>query len=80
MSMWAIYGASTRDILTLDGRPVVHDSREELEWLLPGVRAVPVTLGDLRQRSPLGAIWLRDHPDIKELGVTFPLRREEWVA
>lgn len=76
--MFALYGPQTQDLLTYEGRPLVHDSREELEWLLPGSRVVPVTLGDLRRRSPLGAIWLKDHPDIKALGVSFPLRREEW--
>lgn len=76
MSMWAVYGAHTQDILTHRGRPLVHNNLAELEYVLPGVRAVRVTVGDLRARSPLPVLWLKDHPDIISAGITFPLDRK----
>jgi hypothetical protein len=74
--MWAILGEHTRDLLTLDGRPIVHTNRAEMEWLLPGARVVLVTPQDLARRSPLPPLQLKDHPDLA--GLSWPLRREEF--
>jgi len=74
--MWAIMGQVTRDLLTYRGRPVVHDNRDELQWLLPGAVLVRVSDQDLRARSPLPPLPLRDHPDMA--GAAWPLDREEF--
>lgn len=76
MIMFALRGEHTRDLLTLDGRPIVHDSREEMEWLLPGSHVVRVTGRDLRTRSPLPPLPLRQHPDLSHL--TWPLDRAQF--
>lgn len=74
--LYGLYGQHCRDLLTLDGRPIVHTNRAEMEWLMPDARVVPVTEGDLRKRSPLPPLPLREHPDLQ--GVSWPLRVEEF--
>lgn len=74
--LFGIVGPVTRDLLTYQGRPIVHDSREEFEWLLPGVRVVAVTAGDLSRRSPFPPLALRDHPSVAHL--TWPLDRSDF--
>lgn len=78
MSLYALYGAATGDLLTLGGRPLVHDDRAELDYLIDTrkTRVVQVTVGDLEQRSPLPPLWLRDHPGLSHL--RWPLRREDF--
>lgn len=74
--LFALFGPVTGDLLTFGGRPIVHDNREELEWLLPGARVVRVTERDLRTRSPLTPMPLREHPALAHL--SWPLNREEF--
>ena len=76
MSRYALVGAHSRDLLTFQGRAIVHNSRAELEFLFPNTRVTPVTDGDLGQ--PI--LWLRDHPGVKAAGITFPLDRGEFYA
>ena len=76
MTRYALWGSQTRDILTRDGRPIVHTDRAELEWLFPETRIVAVTDADLAARSPLPPIALADCPGMEP--VTFPLRREDF--
>lgn len=78
MTVYGLKGKHTGDLLTYQGRPVVHDSREEMEWLMPGATVVAVTERDLRRRSPLPPITLREHPSL--LGkVRWPLRKSDFV-
>jgi hypothetical protein len=73
---YALWGHVTRDILTHQGRPIVHDNRAELEFLFPHSRVVPVTDADLAARSPLAPLPLPEHPDMAP--VRFPLRKEDF--
>lgn len=74
--MYALYGPVTKEILTHKGRPIVHDNKQEMEWMFPGVRVISVTDKDLANRSPLPPIQLRDHPDMAS--TTFPLKKEDF--
>jgi hypothetical protein len=67
VTAYALYGEHTEDLLTYGGRPIIHDNREEMEWLLPTARIVPVTARDLKARSPLPPLSLRQHPDLGHL-------------
>lgn len=69
--MYALYGEHSRDLLTLDGRVLVHDNRDEMQFLLPNARVVPVTEADLKARSPLPVLPIRNHPGLGHL--TWPL-------
>lgn len=74
--MFALVGETTHDLLTFEGRPIVHDNRAELEWLLPRARVVPVTDRDLKTRSPFPPLPLREHPGLCHL--SWPLDRTEF--
>jgi hypothetical protein len=74
--MYALVGSKTNDLLTYRGRPIVHDSRSEMEYLLPNSRVVRVSDRDLTSRSPLPPIQLREHPDLQHL--TWPLKRSDF--
>lgn len=74
--LYALYGEHARDLLTLNGRPIVHDNREEMQWLLPDARVVPVNEHDLRRRSPLPPLPLNRHPDLE--GIRWPLDRSQF--
>lgn len=75
MSRYALVGATSNDLLTYEGRILVHGDRAELEFLFPTTRIVRVTDGNLG--AP--AMRLADHPRFREQGISFPLRREEFV-
>lgn len=68
---YALYGVVSGDILTYQGRPLVHDNRADLEWLFPASRVVPVTDADLVRRSPLAPMPIAEHPDMA--AVRWPL-------
>jgi hypothetical protein len=74
--MYALYGPATQDLLTLDGRVIVHNNRSELEWVCPRARVVRVTERDLAQRSPLPPLPLPQHPALA--GLSWPIERSEW--
>lgn len=74
--MYALWGEVTKDILTLDGRPIVHPNREEMEFLVPQAKVVPVTEADLKARSPLPPLQLRHHPAL--MHITWPLDRKDF--
>lgn len=76
--IYAIHGAGSGDLLTYQGRPIIHDSREEMEWLLPDARVVAVTEQDLRRRSPLPPLQLRDHPSLSH--IRWPLDRSQFLS
>jgi hypothetical protein len=74
--MYALFGLVSRDILTYQGRPLVHHDRLELEFLFPASRVVPVTDRDLAARSPLPPMPIAEHPDMA--GVSWPLDPTEF--
>lgn len=39
---YGLKSAQCRDLLTFQGRVIVHHSREQLEWLCPGATAVEI--------------------------------------
>jgi hypothetical protein len=64
---WCLVGAVSGDILTFRDKALVHENKQELEYLFPANRVVP-----------LPAYWeeeltfpLKDHPDMDT--VQFPL-------
>lgn len=58
------------DPFTLGGAIIVHESKEEMEYLFPGTRVVVYTIGEG------AAMALRDHPSLAS--TTFPLNREDF--
>jgi hypothetical protein len=67
-------GAHSRDLLTYQGRVIVHNDRAEMEFLFPNTRVTRVSDGDLGQP----VMRLRDHPEVVALGIQFPLRRGDF--
>jgi hypothetical protein len=64
---WCLVGAVSGEILTYQNRALVHENKQELEYLFPANRVVP-----------LPSYWgeeltfpLKDHPDMDT--VQFPL-------
>lgn len=65
--LFAYVGPVSGEILTYQGRALVHENKAEMEYLIPGARVVP-----------LPSYWgeeltlpLKDHPDMG--AVQFPL-------
>lgn len=69
--LYALYGEHSRDVLTYQGRVIVHGSRTEMEWLFPHHRVVEFTPGPGDR-----AMWLKDHPSMG--AVTFPLSKSDF--
>jgi hypothetical protein len=76
VTRYALWGPVSRDILTYQGRPLVHHDRAELEYLFPRSRVVPMTDADLAARSPLPPMPVKDHPDMSV--VAWPLDRKDF--
>ncbi len=74
MSRYAVQARTPGgDLLTWNGRVIVHNSRGELEFLLTGdIRIVDCP----RSIPPEQTIELRFHPQFSHH--TFPLRREDY--
>lgn len=64
-------GPTSGEPLTFGGCLLIHDNRDELEWLVPGIRVVPLT-----DSYGLPTMRLQDHPDLAHL--TWPLERKEF--
>lgn len=73
---YALVGPRSGDILTYQGRPLVHGDKGEMEFLFPSSRIVAVTEGDLNRRSPLPPLPLREHPGLSHL--EWPLTRDQF--
>ena len=79
MKRFGLYGAQSRDLLTVGGRVLVHSSpdagqaKAELEFLFPGshVREVPPSI-PADQTLPL-----EQHPELADV-LTFPLTKEQF--
>ena len=72
MSRYGMVGPSSGQLLTYQGKALVHDDRDEMTWLFPRVRVVRLSDGDLGQPE----MRLQDHPGLAQ--VRFPLRREDF--
>ena len=68
--MYGILGRSTGQLLTFQGRAILHGDRAEMEFLFPAEKIVPV----LNWHEPY--VPLRDHPDMAP--VRWPLRKEDF--
>ncbi len=66
---YALRGSVSGELLTYEGRVLVHDNRGELEYLFPGERGVPYA-GDLP------TLPVSEHPDMAP--VTWPLNRKDF--
>ena len=73
MSRYGLVNDRQNDLYTLDGRIIVHNSREELQWLFPKTRVARLSDGNI---GP--TLRLCDHPRFVEQGITFPLKKEEF--
>jgi len=73
LSRYALAGNVSGELLTYNGRVLVHDDRAELEFLFPRTRVVRITDGELGQ--PVMSI--KDHPGLT--AIRWPLNRGEFV-
>lgn len=69
--LWALVGQVSGELLSHQGRVLVHEDRAEMEWLVPDHRTVEV-------RPEIGrpTMRLRDHPDMN--AVVWPLDRRDF--
>lgn len=72
MSRYALYGEYTKDLLTFQGKVIVHNDKSEMEWLLPNSKIVRITDGDLGRP----VMKLKDHPSMTH--ISFPLKKSEF--
>lgn len=70
---YALQGAVSRDLLTWQGRVLVHDNRDEMEFLFTGDVRVIECPRDIPQEQTLS---IRHHPDLAS--VTWPLNRKDF--
>jgi len=73
MSRYAMVGRRSGELLSYGGRVLVHDNRDELQFLFPRARIVRVTDGELGQPT----MSIKQHPSM--VSVSWPLRREDFV-
>jgi hypothetical protein len=71
MSRYALVGPVSNDLLTHEGRVIVHNDRAEMEWLFPNTRVVRISDGDIGPVLPLP-----DHPGLSQ--VRWPLSKEDF--
>ena len=73
MARYALQGAVSRDLLTWNGRVLVHSDRAEMEFLFTGdVHVVECP----RNIPPEQCLEIRYHPDLAS--VTWPLDRRDF--
>jgi hypothetical protein len=73
MSRYALQGALSRDLLTWNGRVLVHDNAAEMEFLFAGdVRVIDCP----RDIPPEQTLQIRYHPQLA--AVTWPLTKEQF--
>lgn len=66
---YALRGSVSGELLTYQGRVLIHDNRGELEYLFPGERVVAYD-------GALPTMPVREHPDMA--AVTWPLNRKDF--
>jgi hypothetical protein len=64
---WCLVGDTSGEVLTYQGRVIVHQNKAELEYLFPYNRVVPLP----RIYGDGLTVALKDHPDMD--AVVFPL-------
>jgi len=64
---FCLVGATSGELLTYQGKLLVHGDKRELEYLFPGLRIVP------KPGYYAETMELKDHPDMDT--VKFPLER-----
>ena len=73
MSRYALQGTTSRDLLTWNGKVLVHNNRAEMEFLFAGeVRVVDCP----RDIPPEQTLEIRYHPQLAS--VTWPLDRKDF--
>lgn len=70
MTVYGLQGDISKSLISINGRVIVHDSREELEFVFPNSQVV--CLG----RRPELSMGLREIPGLEE--ISLPVRREEF--
>jgi len=70
--MFALKGSRSGDLLTLNGKVIVHDNERELQFLFRGAEPVKVSI------RPEEALPLWAHPDMA--GIKFPLEKKDFKA
>jgi hypothetical protein len=70
--LYGLWGESTGQFLSQDGRPIFHTNREEMEFLFPGTPVKPIGI------NPLEGIPLQYVRGME--AVEFPLNRSEFRA
>ena len=74
MTRYGLRGDITRELLTYDGRVLVHDNRHELEYLIAGATPVALPGGFADQE----VMPISEHPELST--VRWPLNREDFRA
>jgi len=70
VSLYAVKSA-TGEPFSLNGLMLVHENRDEIEWLIPGYLAIDVT------NTELPCMRWADHPGIAGI-ITFPLDKNDF--
>lgn len=65
-------GLISKELITFDGKVIVHNNRDEMEFLFTGVRVVECP----KEFEPKDLIKVKDHPDFSS--VQWPLSRNRW--
>ena len=73
MSRYALQGAISRDLLTWNGKVLVHDNAAEMEFLFAGEVHVIECPRDI---PPEQTLDIRYHPQLAS--VTWPLTKEQF--
>ena len=68
--MYGIVGRSTKTLLTYQGKAILHDSREEMEFLFPAEKVIPAP------HWVEDYILLKNHPDMAP--VKWPLQKNDF--
>lgn len=71
MTLYALMGNKTNDLLTYGGRIITHEDKAEMAFLFPTHRVI-----EFKPRGNDPVMGLRDHPDLE--AVTFPLNRVDF--
>lgn len=64
-------GPRSGELLSLNGRVLVHDNPHELEFLFLGIQTVPIG-----RNFDLPTMPVKDHPGLAD--VSWPLRKEQF--
>lgn len=77
--MFANVSHAGREPLTFQGRILLHDSAQELGWLIPTHSVVELkgaTAREVAERLGVPTMLWRDHPDMA--GIRWPLDRRDF--